>query len=166
MKSQLQSWAMALAFGVICAGTWAQAQSNESFGDQDHDRSAPIEIVSDTLDVDDENGVAVFTGNVVATQDDMLLEGQEVRAYYNEAGDIERIEAYDDVVFISAGDRATGDQGTYYMATEMVIMKGNVVVVRDGEMSSKGDEAQINLATGSAQMSGRVRTILTPQASE
>ena len=96
----------------------------------------------------------------------MLLEGQEVRAYYNEAGDIERIEAYEDVVFISAGDRATGDEGTYYMDTEMVIMMGNVVVVRDGELSSKGDEARINLATGRAQMAGRVRTILTPQASE
>lgn len=161
-----QIWAAVLGMAILCMGGAVQAQSDESFGDQDHDRSAPIEIVSDTLDVDDENGVAVFTGNVVATQDDMLLEGQEVRAYYNEAGDIERIEAYEDVVFISAGDRATGDEGTYYMDTEMVIMMGNVVVVRDGGLSSKGDEARINLATGRAQMAGRVRTILTPQASE
>lgn len=150
----------------IGAAAVAQQEQPSSFGDQDHDRSAPIEIISDLLDIDDENGIAVFTGNVVATQDDMVLEGQEVRAYYNEAGDIERIEAYEDVIFISAGDRATGDQGTYYMATDMVIMKGNVVVVREGEMSSTGNEAEINLATGEARMAGRVRTILTPSKSE
>jgi lipopolysaccharide export system protein LptA len=48
-----------------------------------HDKSLPIEITADRLDVVQPNRIATFTGNVDAVQGDMVLSADLLRVFYN-----------------------------------------------------------------------------------
>ena len=54
----------------VLAGTVlsASAQTQAPFGGFKHDRTAPIEITSDALEVHQAENLAIFSGNVVAGQ--------------------------------------------------------------------------------------------------
>jgi lipopolysaccharide export system protein LptA len=51
-----------------------------------HDKSLPIEITADRLDVVQPNRIATFTGNVDAVQGDMVLSADLLRVFYNGDG--------------------------------------------------------------------------------
>jgi Uncharacterized protein conserved in bacteria len=62
---------MILPFSYICAG-----------GDEPAGKSGPIQIVSDRLDAYNEKGLVVFSGNVVATQEDKIIKSDSLFLYY------------------------------------------------------------------------------------
>jgi len=71
-----------IAIFLLAMGLPAQSQTQVGFGGTPHDSSAPIEVVSDSLEVDDTNGNAIFRGNVIAVQGDLRISAAEIHVLY------------------------------------------------------------------------------------
>ena len=56
----------------------ASQQATIAFGDLEQDTSLPVEVQADQLAVNNADGTAVFSGNVLVTQGDMTLAAAEV----------------------------------------------------------------------------------------
>lgn len=131
-----------------------------AFGAVKADPSLPVEVTSDSLDVNQEDGSAEFVGNVVVIQGEMRLTAARVLVIYNqERSAIERMEATEDVVLVSPPDAAEGDWAEYTIDSGVIVMKGNVLLTQGPSIIS-GDQMIANLTTGTATMTGRVKTIL------
>ncbi|HYD15451.1 MAG TPA: LPS export ABC transporter periplasmic protein LptC [Hyphomicrobium sp.] len=133
---------------------------------------APVEVIADSLDVDDKRKVAVFRGEVDATQDTFKIRCAELSAYYKgEAGladaanpaatpkngekqstELTKIEARKDVRVTSKdGQTATGDWADFDTKTNKVTMGGNVVLSRGNNMV-RGTRLLIDMTTGESKI--------------
>jgi lipopolysaccharide export system protein LptA len=142
----------------------AQDGAQVGFGSGAFDRSAPVDVAADKLEIDQEAGRAVLTDNVIIVQGDMRLSADLVIIDYAEvdgAQQIEQIDARGDVLLIAGEDAAEGETALYVLGTSDVRMTGDVVVTQAGNTVS-GDEMTLNLATGAGVVTGRVRTTLQP----
>lgn len=146
---------------LALGGAVAQAQGTQvAFGAITADPSLPVEVTSDTLDVNQADGTAQFVGNVLVGQGVMRLSAQRVLVIYNqEASGVERMEATGDVVLVSGPDAAQADRADYTIDTGVIVMTGNVLMTQ-GSNALTSNKMTINLITGTAQMAGRVKTIL------
>ncbi|MCK0168538.1 lipopolysaccharide transport periplasmic protein LptA [Jannaschia sp. S6380] len=142
----------------------ASAQDAVGFGQGDFDRSAPVEVAADNLQVDQATGRATLTGNVVIAQGDLRLSADTVTVDYGETGGsrrIERLNAVGDVLIVAGEDAAEGQEAVYTLGTSDILMTGDVVVTQAGGTLA-GDRLAINLESGSGTVTGRVRTTLQP----
>ncbi len=131
-----------------------------AFGSVNADPTLPVEVTSETLNVNQEDGSAEFIGDVIVIQGEMRLTADRVLVIYNEERSaIERMEATDNVVLVSPPDAAEGDWAEYTIDSGVIEMKGNVLLTQGPSIIS-GDEMIANLTMGTATMSGRVKTIL------
>ena len=90
----------------------------------------------------------------------MRLTAERVLVIYNqERSAIERMEASENVVLVSPPDAAEGDWAEYTIDTGTIVMKGNVLLTQ-GPSTISSDQLVANLTAGTANMSGRVKTIL------
>lgn len=126
-------------------------------------RDAPLEIISDQLEVDQNSGVTVFSGNVQATQGEMRLTSDElhVLTVEDEEGrsNIVQVRALGNVLLVTPTETAQADEMDYFIETEIVDARGNVVLVQ-GINTLTGQELTMNLATGEGRITGGVRTII------
>lgn len=145
-----------LVFAVV-----AQAQGTKvAFGGIQADPTLPVEVTADALDVNQSDGSAEFTGDVLIAQGEMRLSAGRVMVFYNqEEGGIQRLEAFDDVVIVSGPDAAEAETAIYTIDTGVIVMTGNVLLTQ-GQNALTSQHMTINLVTGTAQMTGRVKTIL------
>ena len=139
---------------------------------------SPIQIEADKLDVLDSESRAIFSGNVQVVQGEISLRASEMVVEYMReaeaegaaggmggAGNIRRINATGGV-YVRAGDQvATGDEGSFDMATETVTLTGDEVVLTDQGNVIRGCKLTIAMKTGNAQVSpcsngGRVQLLL------
>ena len=144
----------AAAFALQAAP--ASAQIGKSGG--------PVDIESDQLQVIDAERKAVFSGNVDAQQGDARLKSRTLTVFFarndtaqggqtaGEAlgasfGEIERLIADGDVLYLTPAERARGDYGVYEMRTDTITLTGNVIVTR-GDNVIKGDKMTIEVASG------------------
>lgn len=147
----------ALAFGAAPAGA---QEAQVAFGAAAADPSLPVEVTSETLKVNQEDGSAEFLGNVVVVQGQMRLSADRVLVIYNEdRSGIERLEASDNVLLVNPPDAAEGDWAEYTIDSGVVVMTGNVLLSQ-GPSTISGDRMVANLTDGTATMTGRVKTIL------
>lgn len=131
-----------------------------AFGAAAADPSLPVEVTSETLKVNQEDGSAEFLGNVVVVQGQMRLSADRVLVIYNEdRSGIERLEASDNVLLVNPPDAAEGDWAEYTIDSGVVVMTGNVLLSQ-GPSTISGDRMVANLTDGTATMTGRVKTIL------
>lgn len=131
-----------------------------AFGSANADPNLPVEVTSEILNVNQEDGSAEFLGNVVVIQGEMRLTAERVLVIYNEERSaIERMEATENVVLVSPPDAAEGDWAEYTIDSGVIVMKGNVLLTQGPSIIS-GDQMNANLTTGTATMTGRVKTIL------
>ncbi|MEL7097631.1 MAG: LptA/OstA family protein [Pseudomonadota bacterium] len=143
----------------LAAPTFAQGTS-VSFGTIRQDPDAPVEVTADNLSVDQANGTAVFTGNVLIGQGQMRLTAARVLVVYKSTGDgIERLEASGGVTLVSGPDAAEAERADYNIDRGTIDMAGNVLLTQ-GPSALTADRMSVNLSDGSARMSGRVKTIL------
>ena len=168
---------IAAAIAVTVALTvpvWAQSSRLEGLklsGDQ------PINIESDRLEVRENDKVAVFTGNVNATQGATLLKAGTLTVYYGGEGaaatgtaDIRRIEVAGKVYVKSNKQVATGDRGSFDMQSEVLVLSGNEVVLSEGQNVLVGCELVVNMKTGQARVNscknggGRVKMLVDPNS--
>lgn len=153
-----------LAFALVALGlpSAALAQSaGIAFGDAGHDSDAPIEVTSDQLNVDQTDGTAVFTGNVVVVQGAFRLTADRVEVEYTktEPREIDRMLAFDNVVIVRGAEAAEGNEAVYTLADRVVVMTGDVLLTQE-QSAISGDLLTIQLDDGTGVMEGRVRTIL------
>lgn len=124
----------------------------------------PIEIVADRLQVNQEQQLAVFSGNVNAVQGDMNLRADQLRVFYTDTDDepaggaaaggaggdaqsIRRIEAQGNVMLSQPGETAEGDQGVYDPVANKLVLEGDVVLTR-GQNVVRGNRLDSDLASG------------------
>jgi lipopolysaccharide export system protein LptA len=161
-----------LLVACMVLATSAAAQGSLS----KHDTKLPIEITSRDLEVRQQEQIAIFTGNVVAQQGDMLLRADRLLVRYTEdeaqaaaqGNKITRIDAEGNVFLTSPTETAQGRTGVYDVINEVVTLVGDVVVTQADNVI-KGERMVLDLATGRSHMQsapgttdGRVKMIFEP----
>ena len=173
-RAAITSAAIMLLFAAPLLTTEALAQPRGG-GLGSHDASLPIEIIADRLTVEQAEGRAVFLGNVLAEQGEMLIRADRLVVYYalGDAGvdgqAIRRIEVEGNVTIASAEETAVGDQGFYDVTGAMIELAGNVVLTRDANVI-RGDRLEIDVERQLATMTSapdrpageRVRALFRP----
>ncbi|WP_343080340.1 lipopolysaccharide transport periplasmic protein LptA [Ostreiculturibacter nitratireducens] len=132
-----------------------------SFGGIRADTTQPVEVSADQLAVNQNDGTATFTGNVIVGQGEMRLSAAEVRVEYA-TGDqrkIERLHATGGVTLVSGADAAEAAEAVYTIDTGVVVMTGSVLLTQ-GQSAISGEKLTVDLKSGTGVMEGRVRTIL------
>jgi lipopolysaccharide export system protein LptA len=153
-------------FGLVtCLSGPAVAQGTEiAFGGMKADTSAPVQVTADALSVDQTDGTAVFTGNVVVVQGDLKLTAAELHVEYASGADqkIERMRATGGVTLVNGTEAAEAREAVYEVADGSVVMSGDVVLTQ-GSNAMSGQKLTVDLETGTGRMDGRVTTILQPK---
>lgn len=153
-----------LALG-LAAG--AAAQQKGPFGGFRHDRTLPIEIAADSLEVQESEDLAIFRGGVVAGQGTLRLTADELRVTYGgggASGQIRRLEAKGSVFLANGDETAAGDAAEYDVAAGAIRMTGAVTLTQGGNVV-KGGSLTIDLNSGRGRVEGgggRVMSVFTP----
>ncbi|WP_018698734.1 LptA/OstA family protein [Amorphus coralli] len=184
--TRLRLFLSALLFAAVAAAP-ASAQTFETgFSGLGGESEDPIQIESDELEVRDQEGIAVFDGNVVVVQGESRMRSAKLIVHYDgggqatdgaaqpasdEAGEggqqISRLEIIGNVVVTSKDQTATGDRGDVDMKTNMLELNGNVTLTQ-GPNIVNGDKLVVNLDTGHARVlsDSRVRVLLVPNSAK
>ena len=144
---------------ALLLGTASNAQTNIDLGGISADPKAPIEVSADNLSVDQDSGTAVFSGNVVIGQGDLRLSAGSVRVVYSDStGDIAQLLATDGVTLVTNSEAAEAATADYNLTTGILTLSGSVLLTQ-GASALSAEQMTIDLNSGRAQMSGRVRTV-------
>ena len=93
----------------------------------------------------------------------MRLTAAQVEVVYGQGDQsrIDRLHATGGVTLVSAREAAEASEAMYDVTKGTVVMTGDVLLTQ-GENVMSGQRLDVDLATGTGQMQGRVRTILQP----
>lgn len=153
----------AAIFVLICCVLPAAAQQI-AFAGLRGDTKAPVEVTADSLAVNQADGTATFTGNVLIVQGQMRLSAGEVNVEYGaDHSKIAKLHATGGVTMVSASEAAEAKEALYAVEDGTVVLSGDVLLTQ-GENVLSGQKLTVDLATGTGQMEGRVRTVLQPGA--
>jgi lipopolysaccharide export system protein LptA len=110
----------------------------------------------------------------VVTQGDAVLKTQRLVVYYDgsAAGGVNqriaRLEASGRVLIASKDQKATGQNASFDMNRQMMVMTGKEVVLSQGPNVVTGNRLVVNLKTGQADLEapkdGRVRVLIQPNS--
>lgn len=151
-------------FAVLFAGAALAQGAPVSFGFSQHDNSKPIEITSEELQIDQESGFALFTGNVIVGQGDLRMTADRLRVEYGEnpetrKTDITALHTSGGVTIVSGEEAAEADSAVYTLGNTMIVMTGDVLLTQ-GSSAISGDKMTYNLTSNTGFMEGRVKTVL------
>ena len=123
-----------------------------------------LEIVSDSLEVDQATGATVFTGNVRAEQGGLTIESQTLRLEYEAgAGEgtrrIGRLLASGGVIMATSAEALEAREAVYSLTSQTLELSGDVVLVQ-GPSVLAGQRFVADLRAGPGRMIGRVRTVI------
>lgn len=187
----------ALFLAMLVAGaTFALAPAFGQIGFTGRKNSdQPIEIASDTLEVQQDKQLAIFRGNVDAVQGDTRLRSAELYVHYRErsnqqgqtaaakpaqprppasgggpdASSITKIEAKGNVFVSTPQERGQGDFGVYDVDKKTITLTGNVVLSND-QGTVRCARAVMYQDTGRSTCDpvagGRVRGVFVPQSDD
>lgn len=174
-----------IALGAIGGVLWAnpsggQTQDSAPSSDEvSHRVSQPIEVTADRLDVQQEQNVATFSGNVEAIQGSLTLNAEAIKVYYRdpassepsdpEALVISRIDASGNVTLTLPNESVQGSWAIYDVDRELITVGGQVKLTR-GETILSGERLELDLTTGRSTLvssniddeSQRVRGVFSP----
>jgi lipopolysaccharide export system protein LptA len=146
----------ALPLGVQAQGT------NVAFAGLKTDITQPVQVTADQLAVNQTDGTANFTGNVVITQGDMKVQAGSVLVHYSpDKKAIQSLHAEGGVTVAAGTDAATSETADYMPDSGDLILQGSVVLTQ-GAAALSGQKLTLSLKSGLGTMSGRVTTIFTP----
>ena len=170
-----------LCAAVFVACTWAyplSPVSSQSKPLSSLDTDNPIEITADSLEVKQDENIAIFRGNVDALQGEMRLRADELTVHYRSAkgngsgvNAIGRIDAAGSVFITSSRETAQGEIGVYDVENNVITLTKNVVLTR-GDNVIRGNRLVLNLTTGQSRVDGgvgatrsggRVRSLFVPK---
>lgn len=140
----------------------AEAQQKIAFGDLNQDTTQPVQVSADQLAVNNADGTAVFSGNVIVTQGEMKLAAGEVKVTYGtQQNDIESLVASGGVTVTNLGDAAEAQEAVYTIDSGVIVLSGNVLLTQ-GPSAMAGQKLTIDLKDGTGVMEGRVTTTFQP----
>ncbi|MFN6979141.1 MAG: lipopolysaccharide transport periplasmic protein LptA [Gemmobacter sp.] len=161
MRTSPVARAAAIVLAMTAGGAAAQGAA-VGFDGLRQDPSAPVEVTSEELSVDQARGAAVFTGNVVVVQGALRLAAGSVTVEYDTGGTgIRRMTATGGVTFATADDAAESREATYDVASGALVLTGDVVLTQ-GPATITGERLVADLVAGTGRMEGRVRTVFRP----
>jgi lipopolysaccharide export system protein LptA len=163
---------LALSLCVLPAAAQSGPAGMSLSGDQ------PISIQGDRLEVREEEGIAVFTGAVRAQQADTELNSGRLTIHYDKSGGgsvstgtaaIRRLEMEGKVVLKSPTQTATGDAGSFDMASQVFTLTGKQVVLSEGDNVAVGCKLVVQMDSGKADLegckgAGRVQIMINPKS--
>lgn len=163
----INSWIRSIAaVGVISLATagFAIAQSaSVSLGVQNHDSDLPVEITSQELALDQENSLAIFTGDVLVRQGELTMACNKMRVEYGPDADgndeIKVIRMFGGVTLAGPEETAESDGAVYDLIQETLVMTGNVLITQ-GITALASDQMNYDLTTGDGVLQGNVKTVL------
>ena len=120
-----------------------------------HNSDAPVDWDASRIEVQDQQGKVILTGNVVARQGELTLTAPRVVAAYTKkpSTHVDRLDASGGVVVRGPGETAKGAFGVYDLNQKIITLVGNVSLVRcDGNVS--GARLVYDLNSGRAVMDG------------
>lgn len=136
------------------------------------DGKEPIEITSDQLQVEQQQNIAIFSGNVVAIQKDVRLKSDKMTVYYTGGEEkksdapqnntqapaapkqsIKKIEVEGNVFLSTPEETASGARGNYDVVGEEIHLFDNVVLTH-GENTLTGNQLTYNFASGHSTITG------------
>lgn len=151
---------LTIAIALIALSPVGALAQQVAFGGLQQDTRAPVEVSADALSVNQTDGTALYSGNVVIAQGQMRLAAPRVLVVYsNQAGRIQRLEASGGVILVSGTEAAEAQSAEYDIEAGKVTMIGNVLLTQ-GPSALTSERMVVDLKDGTAQMSGRVRTVL------
>ncbi|WP_341212616.1 LptA/OstA family protein [uncultured Limimaricola sp.] len=150
-----------LMTGLLLPGL-ATAQTQMALGGLTADPSAPVEVTAESLSVDQATGRATFEGDVLIGQGDMKISAATVEVVYDDAsGEIARLEAVGGVTFVTATEAAEAESAVYDISGGMLTLIGDVLLTQ-GRTALSSQRMEIDLAAGTAQLTGGVRSVIEP----
>ncbi len=166
-QAALRAAVLAAVLALAGAAVPALAQqANIAFGGLKQDTSLPVTLDADSLAINNANGSALFTGNVIVSQGEMRLTAGEVKVEYApDGGGIKTLHATGGVTLISATDAAEAREAIYTIDTGNVVMTGDVLLTQ-GQSAISGQKLVLNLEAGTGAMEGRVQTVFSPGVKE
>lgn len=166
--------AVVVAASLFAGPVFAQGASSQMEGLK-LSNDKPIQIESDQLEIKEQEKTAVFKGNVSVLQGTTSLKAGNMIVHYKSGGqsmtagntDIDRIDLADGVLLNSGTQQATGDTGSFEMASQVFILQGKQVVLSDKDNVFVGCKLTVHANTGEAHLEacgGRVRIQLDPKS--
>lgn len=165
----------AILLGSPVAQMQALAQSRDSGLALSNDK--PIQIESDNLEIREQEKKAYFDGNVRVAQGAMTLQAGKMTVFYKSGTksiasggtDIDRIEVSGNVKLSSATQSATGNDGSFNMVTEVLVLTGNPVVLSEGGNVFTGCKLTVQMKSGLANLGScgnRVKILIDPKSNK
>ncbi len=159
---------------LIALATTALALAGAPASAQIGNASLPLDIEADHVEVLDAEHRIVWRGNVNAVQGDSALRAARIDVYYTGTaadgssgwGDIDHIEAVENVFYITPEQTARGDRGLYNLDDETITLTGDVVITQ-GDNTVTTTFFQTDLVSGNSRFGEqgdgqRVRAVLVP----
>jgi lipopolysaccharide export system protein LptA len=177
-KNHLISFALAISGIALCllapVPVSAQETTSKMSGLQ-LSNDKPIQIESDKLEIRQQDNKAIFSGNVLVVQGTTTLRAGHMVVFYTGGGgsissgnaDIKSIDVTEKVYLESGQQQATADTGTFDMASQTFVLKGDKVVLSEGANVFTGCQLTVLMVTGEAQLDscgGRVHIQLDPNS--
>jgi len=154
-----------ILFGIIPSFVLSESLEG-GFGTIANDRNEPISFSSDSLFFNEETGTSELKGSVNISQGETSLSSHYAEILFNvNTNELERFYAIGDVVLQSGNDIAMGEEAVYDFIKNELTFLGDVYLSQAGS-TVKAEKAVINTETGSASMTGSVKTTLTPPKQE
>jgi len=130
------------------------------------DRQQPLEVTSTTLEADNQAGTAVFSGDVVARQGDVTIyAGRMTIQYDNQAREVRRIVAEQDVRIVQGERLATAQRAEYDQASGEIVLTGEPRV-HQGKNEVSGEKITVFIDQDKSIVTGngnsRVNAVFHP----
>ncbi|AHZ75467.1 lipopolysaccharide transport periplasmic protein LptA [Pseudomonas shirazica] len=134
-----------------------------------NDRDQPIRIQADNAHLDDKQGVATYTGDVIITQGSMMIKGNTVTITRSASGDIDVVTSVGNLAYFeqqqsaAKPDKMKGWAVTiqYQSQKDMVILTDRAKVENEGN-TTEGEKIVYNTQTQVAT-AGRGGNVTSPR---
>lgn len=165
---------LTIALGIVALHSALHSQVTQV--EKDRPAGESMVITSDSLEIDNKEGLVIFTGNVDARNDSFIIRCQKMRLYYNsiESGKpstgggikVDRIVATGSVkINRIIGGEAEADEAIYYQKDEKLVLTGSPVV-KQGPDFVEGSKITLFLRDKKSIVEGsernKVRAVLSP----
>lgn len=159
---QIRLFAQTAALMVILSAAAFAQTTNVQFNGMKADSTLPVELTSDQLEINQADGTAIFSGNAVATQGELKLSANQLRAEYStDTKAVDKIIATGSVLLVNATDAIEADEAVYTVAASEVVFTGNVLMTQ-GAAAISAQRMVIDLTSGTGRMEGNVTTTFVP----
>ena len=135
------------------------------------DGMAEVRVVADRMEAETANNKVIFSGNVKASQNDVVIYAQKMTIFYlrgeeGKANGIERAEIEGDVRIIQTERMATAEKGLFLNKERQIILSGQAEV-HQADNVVKGDEIIYFLDEERSVVKGtsetRVKAVIKPK---